>query len=131
MVLCDELESSPGEDAVFNLFGVRTFIRAGTFPYSHPQLCVYLQVTGHSGVAECHVVAVDAATDSELFTALTQQVRFHGPLSVVPVWWRIANCSFPGPGLYYFQAYFGHRLACERLLVLSSGGVISNGEEPA
>src|SRR5207245_2876073 len=131
MVLCDDLEITPGEDPVFNLFGVRTLIKADSFPYSHPHLCVYMQATGHAGTAECHVVAVHAENDSALLSTPGRQVQFLGPLTIVPVWWKIGRCSFPGPGLYYFQVYFGHRLACERLLVVSAREVLSNGEEPA
>jgi hypothetical protein len=131
MVLCDAIERAPGEDDVFNLIGVRTQIRAGSFPYSHPQLCIYLQVTGHQGTAACHVEVVPAGGDSAVFSSPEQDVQFEGPLVVVPVVWLIERCSFPEAGLYYVQVYFGQRLACERLLILSEGTVISNGEEPA
>ena len=49
MVLCDDFDQSTDEDGVFHLHGVRSRIEADAFPYTHSQLCVYLQLTGHRG----------------------------------------------------------------------------------
>ncbi|HZY84629.1 MAG TPA: hypothetical protein VFE78_07345, partial [Gemmataceae bacterium] len=93
------------------------------------QLWVYLQVTGHSGRANCRLAVIEAGAEEELLSTSEREVEFHGPLEVIVVARRIRNCTFPRPGLYYVQAYFGDKLTNERLLVLSEGTVVSNGEE--
>jgi hypothetical protein len=128
MVLCDEVELVPGDEDAFNLVGVKARIRVGSFPYLHPRLCVFLQATGHEGTASWHLELIQAGTDLELVSTPEQEVDFHGPLEIIPLWWRIEDCNFPDPGLYYVEVYFGQKLSCERLLTLSDGGVISNGQ---
>jgi hypothetical protein len=36
LILCDDVEPAAGEEAVFDLLGVRTEIRAASFPHVHP-----------------------------------------------------------------------------------------------
>jgi hypothetical protein len=57
LVLCDDVEERPGEEGVYDLHGVRTHVQARSFPYTHPQLSVYLPVTGHAGTVTGRVVA--------------------------------------------------------------------------
>src|SRR5262249_13059759 len=104
MVLCDEIEPAD-EEEVFNLVGVRTRITADGFPYVHPRLCVYMQATGHQGVAHCRIAVSPAGRDEEVFSAPERPIDFGGPLQVVIVEWEIESCTFPDAGLYYVQAY--------------------------
>ena len=130
MVLCDEIEPSSVEEDVFDLHGVRTHITARSFPYTHPQLTVYLQMTGHDGTATGWAVVADPATDTEISVTQEEEITFHGPLSFVTVRWQILDCSFPEPGLYYVQAYFGGKQIGERALFLEHGqAVTTNGRQ--
>jgi hypothetical protein len=127
MVLCDEIE--PGdEEEVFNLVGVRTQVRAHVFPYTLPQLCVYLQATGHRGVASCRLEVVRAETDEQLLSTPPRETSFTGPLDVITSRWWIGNCTFPDEGLYYVQLYAGERLCCERMLFVAAGGEMGDGQ---
>src|SRR5437868_3006546 len=63
MVLCDEVEQRPDDENAYNLLGVRTELYAPAFPYAHPQVLVYLQLTGHEGRSTCRVEVLRAATD--------------------------------------------------------------------
>ena len=128
MIVCDRVARADQEGKVHNLTGARTEIRASSFPYSHPQLWVYLQSTGHSGVTSYRLALTAAGADAELLSTAEHEVEFHGPLEVIVLARRIRNCTFPRPGLYYVQAYFGDKLVNERLLVLSEGTVLGNGE---
>ncbi len=127
LIVCDEVEQSPDDETVFNLTGVRTHIRASAFPHTRPQLCVYLQLSGHEGTAVGNVVVVNARTDEEVFYKPTAEVVFQGPLVVVQAPVVFENCSFPEPGLYYVQVYFGPKLVNERPFRVTNGEVISNG----
>lgn len=128
MVLCDEIEASPIEEEVFDLRGVRTSIAAPAFPYVHPQLCLYLQMTGHEGTASGEVQAVRAETDDTISRQPIGPVQFLGPLVLLPLRVWLMDCAFPEPGLYYLQAYFGQKLVAERPLWLLKDEGSSNGQ---
>jgi hypothetical protein len=127
LVVCDEIEFTD-EEEVYSLFGVRPYIQAEAFPYTHPQLCVYIQATGHEGVAVARVAVIATGSEDELFSSSEQAIQFDGPLRVLVINWRLVDCTFPAPGVYYVQVYFGPRLANERLLILSEGVVTNNGD---
>ncbi len=127
LIVCDEVEQSPDDERVFNLIGVRTAIRAPSYPYTHPGLSVYLQLSGHEGTASGNVVVVNARTDEEVFYQPTPDYAFLGPLVVLQAGVRFESCTFPEPGLYYVQVYFGQKLVHERPFRATNGEVISNG----
>jgi hypothetical protein len=114
LVLCDEVERLPGTEVVYDLRRVRTGIRVSSFPYTHPQLCVYLQLSGPEGAATGRIVTVSAATDQEVAFVPLDEVPLWGPLTVVPCWVRIQHCVFPAPGLYWFQVLLNQKLVAER-----------------
>jgi len=128
MVLCDQIEPSPAEGDVFDLRGVRTFIAAPAFPYTQPQLCVYLQMTGHEGTAAGRAVIVDPETDLNLEETGQDVIEFRGPLEFVHVPWKVNDCTFREPGIYYVQVFFDGKLISERPLLVQQGeAVTGNG----
>lgn len=118
MVLCDAVEASADEGEVFHLHGVRSVIEAPSFPSTRPRLCVYLQVSGHAGEASCRVEINRAETDEVLYRTSPRGITFAGPMAVVPVVFRLRNCGFPAPGLYYVQLFYESKLIGERPLHL-------------
>jgi hypothetical protein len=132
LVVCDEIEPSAGQEDVFDLRGVRTMIPADGFPHTHPQLCVFMQVTGHQGAARWRVKILDAG-DDPVFASAEEPAAFHGPLNFIPLYHRIQNCEFPSAGIYYVPVFFDGKLLGERALILFSNGeaVGSNGRQPS
>ena len=118
MVLCDEIEPSSVEEDVFDLRGVRTHIVAPSFPYTHPQLCVYLQMTGHEGVASGRAAVTFNEAEEALAKTEDYPISFQGPLAFMHVAWNIYDCVFPEPGVYYVQVFFDDKLIHERALFL-------------
>ena len=130
MVLCDEIEPSSVEEDVFDLRGVRTHFIAPSFPYTHPQLSVYLQATGHEGTAVGWAVVSDPETDTQIYVSQQAEIPFDGPLSFVMVRWRLEDCSFPEPGVYYIEIHFDGKLVSERALILAQDDAVStNGQQ--
>jgi hypothetical protein len=129
--LCDEIEPSSTDEQAFDLRGVRTAIAAPAFPYRHPQLCVYLQATGHEGAASCSLQVVNAETDNAVAATAARTVEFRGPLVFVPVCWWLQNCWFPGPALYYVQVLFDGKLLAERALFLTQGETTDHNGQPS
>jgi hypothetical protein len=118
MMLCDDLEPSADEEWVFHLYGVRSRIEVDAFPYSRPQLCVYVQLTGHAGTTNCRVIVVRPETEQQIYSAPLQVVECIGPLDVVPVFFVLEDCEFDAPGVYYVQVFCDQKLVCERPLLL-------------
>ena len=128
LVLCDEVEELSGEEGLFNLNSVRTLVRARSFPYYHPQLCVFFQVTGHEGRASGHLALVQEATDREILQVPIDTFQLSGPLQVISGWLQLRDCEFPEPGVYFFQVVLNGKLVTERCFhVLASPGD-SNGQ---
>jgi hypothetical protein len=128
LVLCDAIAEHPDEQGVFDLRGVRTQLRARSFPHTHPQLYVYLQLTGHEGTVSGHVAARSEATEEEVVYRPIDALQLVGPLTVVHVWLRIRNCIFPGPGVYWFQVVLNEKLVAERRFVVSEIPGGTNGQ---
>jgi hypothetical protein len=123
LVLCDEVEELPGGEDVFNLIGVRTHVRARSFPYFHPQLCVFFQVTGHDETTSGHLALVQEATDAEIFQLPIDTFPLSGPLRLIPKWIELQDCGFPEPGVYWFQVVLNGKLVMERRFhVITSPG---------
>jgi len=130
MVICDEIEPSVAEADVFDLRGVRTHIIAPAFPYTHPQLGVFLQMTGHEGTATGRAVVLDPETDLNVDETEDDLIQFHGPLEFTHVPWRLFDCTFTQPGVYYVQVFFDGKLVNERTLLLQLGeAAASNGQQ--
>jgi hypothetical protein len=129
MLLCDEIESVAGEEDVSNLLGVRTPIKAATFPHVHPRLRVYLPLTGHEGTVSGAVAIVNGRTDQEVSQVQLTHVVLQDPLTIVTVTAAIEDCEFPEPGVYYLQAYFEGKLLSERLFHPIESQGTTNGRE--
>ena len=130
MVLCDEIEASQTEEDVFDLKGVRTSIAAPSFAHVHPQLCVYVQMTGHEGQASGRAVINRTETNEEVASTTEDVIEFRGPLDFIHLPWRLLDCTFPEPGLYYIQVFFDGKLIGERSLVLHQIGTADgNGRQ--
>ncbi|MBI1904150.1 MAG: hypothetical protein HYS13_23900 [Planctomycetia bacterium] len=117
VVLCDDAQRDP-DSLLVTLHGVRTEMVAAAFPYSHQELCAYLELTGHEGTAAAFVVAVDALTDVEVFATPRHEVRFFGPLNLFQAIFRIRGCRFPRPGLYWIELYCSEQLVASHRLLL-------------
>jgi hypothetical protein len=128
LVLCDEVEELSGEEDLFNLIGVRAHVRAPSFPHIHPQLCIYLQVSGHEGEASGHLALVQEATDTEIFQVPIDTFQLSGPLQVIPRWFELRDCGFPEPGVCFFQVVLNGKLVTERRFDVVAFPGDSNGQ---
>jgi hypothetical protein len=118
MVLCDGVEESDQESGVYHLKGVRNVIEASSFPCTRSRFFAFTQMSGHVGEASCHGEINRAETDETVFRTPGRVIAFEGPLSISPVVFRLRNCGFPAPGVYYVQVFWDSKLIGERLLHL-------------
>jgi hypothetical protein len=128
LVLCDAVEERLAEEDVYDLRGVRTYVCARAFPYTHPELWVYLQVTGHQGSASGRVVAVREGTEEEVAHTPIDEFQLLGPLTVLHLRVGITDCEFPAPGVYWFQVVLNEKLVAERRFFVSEAPGDTNGQ---
>jgi hypothetical protein len=130
LVVCDDVVPSTTEEEAFDLRNVRTRIVAPAFPYAHPLLAVYLQLTGHEGIAAARLRIVSVKDEADEVSSSEQQVDFSGPLTVVHSVFWFEDCIFPEPGLDYVQVLFENKLLLERPLLLTpTPGGTTNGRQ--
>jgi hypothetical protein len=118
MVLCDDVDRSVDERGVYHLTGVRTTMAARSFPAIRPLLCVFLQLSGHQGAADCHVQIFNGASKELIFLSNPKAVIFRDPTATVPVRFRLRNCIFRTPGVYYVEMLADNKVIGERRLHL-------------
>jgi hypothetical protein len=120
MVLCDEVVRHPDKGSI-DLLDVRTNLGIVSFPYRHPTLCIYLELSGHDTTYVVFVRSIRADTDEVAFQSPPHSLSFPGPLVVKPVLIRIHDCPFPEPGLYWIQFFCDDVLLIEHRLPVYEG----------
>jgi len=122
LVVCDDIHLDAANDNKATLVGVVTYLRSledPPFPYVHPELCVFLQLSGGRGRGDGRIVVVHADDGAIAFTTPERRLVFgSNPLDLVGVRYRIRNCPFPGPGLYWLQFHFDGEVLAEYPLVV-------------
>jgi Family of unknown function (DUF6941) len=118
MVLCDSVQESNEEVGVFHLDGVRSILDAQSFPAFRPRLCIFLQMSGHAGQASCHIEIDRSELSEVIYQSAPKSITFESPALVEPVFFRLRNCVFPAPGLYYVQLFDGGKIIGERPLLV-------------
>jgi hypothetical protein len=107
MLVCDDVQTDPANPHKVNVFGLIGTIRSVAdppFPLCHPQLCVYLVLTGGRGTGETTVAVVQADSDRLVFASLPHTLSFGtDPLAVRGLVFRILNGVFPEAGLYWVE----------------------------
>ncbi len=97
-----------------NVFGA---IRSRSGPavrYRLPQLCVFLQLTDAEGQGAGLIVGRRADSGSLVFHGPERNIQFRDRLQVKWVLFRLNDCPFPDPGLYWIQFYFNDQWVAEQ-----------------
>ena len=118
MVVCDAIKESEEEGGVYHLGGVRSALIVPSFPALRPRLSVLAQISGHSGTVSLRIVVNRVETDETVFESRAKEYLFHDPMTVVTVVFRVRNCVFPAPGVYYVQLFHEGKLISERPLTV-------------
>jgi hypothetical protein len=114
MILCEDVLPGPegtGNVHLMNVFGAIRPRSVPPFPHRHPRLCVFLQLADAQGEATGRILVRSAASEDTVFASGAHTIRFRDRLQVKWVVFRIHNCYFPEPGVYWMEFY------CDGLLV--------------
>jgi hypothetical protein len=107
LIVCEDVQIDPGFPRRVTLVGLISGIRSldlPAFPLLQREICVFVQLTECRGPGEGRIEIQHADTGQVVFRTRTRTIPFGSdPLEVVGVVFRIRNCLFEEPGLYWVQ----------------------------
>lgn len=124
LIVCEDIitpAGNPRRVTLVNLVNSIRSIEGPPYPLRQPQLCIFVQLVECRGPGSVRVKIreADRERESPLFATRSRNVSFpSNPLIVHGLRFRIYNCRFPRPGLYWVQFYFDDRILGQTPLVL-------------
>src|ERR1700693_3384707 len=122
LVVCEEIATDTCNAKWFSLLNLVHSIRSleePCYPLLFRQLCVYVQLTGCRGAGEVKIEIREADTDERTFVTRTRSVPFpDNPLSLHALRFRILDCRFPRPGLYWIQFWYNNAVLSQQPVLL-------------
>jgi hypothetical protein len=98
LVLCDPVIIEEGTRKV-SVIGAFNRLEGRAFPFVPSPFCVLATLTGAQGEGRLTLTVIQLETDEEVYS-LTRQVAFPDRFAEGRVLFRLADCSFPAPGVY-------------------------------
>jgi hypothetical protein len=118
MILCENVEpvaDAPGKVNVLGMVNSVKVAPSNSFPYRHPGLCLYVQLKGGKREGSLHV-EIDQ-NGKTIFRTKEQIVDLgDDPHAVNSLTFRIKNCEFPEPDLYWVQTIWNDEILGEQPL---------------
>ena len=102
MVLCDQVitDRMTGKQSLIGMF---SRVHARQFPAAHPQLCVFVMLTGGHGKTELQIRIVHANEDRPPIVEGRGGVDFKDPRAIANLALQFHGLMFPRPGEYRVQ----------------------------
>lgn len=109
------------------ILGIRYWLAATTFPWSHPKLAVYAALTNGRGNTEVKVRLIDVDEEREAVFTHDTHVMFSDPTVESELVFLVEDLIFPEPGDYRLQLFAAGQFLGERRIRLT---LLENLEEP-
>lgn len=115
MIVCDQIitDRLTGKQSLIGMFST---VHARRFPASHPQLSVYVMLSGGHGVTDFLIRVVDANESRAPIVEGRGRVDFKDPRAIANLALQFHGLSFPAAGSYRVQLYAGDELLQEARL---------------
>jgi hypothetical protein len=122
LIVCEDVQTDPDNPRRVTLVGLISAIRSleqPPFPLLYREICVFLQLTECRGAAEGRIEIQHADSGQVMFRTRTRTIPFGSdPMEVVGVAFRIRNCLFQEPGLYWVQFWYNEQMIAQQPLLL-------------
>jgi len=122
MLLCDDARPNPNNPRKWDVLGLVSAVNAASesdFPVLVPTLCVYLEIAGGRGTGQARIDCRQADSGKVMFSSPTHEVTFPpDPLAVRGLAFRLVDCKFPQPGLYWLQFCYNQQTLAEQPLIV-------------
>lgn len=96
-----------------SLIGLFNSICATKFPFSHPEMNIFLSLTEGYGDYTVNLACARSVDEKILFKT-EETIHFKSPTSVLEINFTLRNVSFPEPGKYSFQFFCNHDILAIR-----------------
>ncbi len=102
LIVCDQVitDRLTGKQSLIGMFST---VHARRFPASHPQLSVYVMLSGGHGEASLVIRIVDANDQRPAIVEGRGQVNFKDPRAIANLALQFHGLTFPKPGSYRVQ----------------------------
>jgi hypothetical protein len=124
LILCEDVIHDPGTDNI-HLVGMFTRIRpraSPPFPYRMPRFCVFVQLSDAQGVLPGWIEIEEASSQRTVMRTASHPLAFPDRRSIQRFLFRIEQCPFPRPGVYWVQFYCDGTLLADHVLNLVGPG---------
>jgi hypothetical protein len=122
LIVCEDVHTDPDDPRRVTLAGLISTIRSleqPPFPLLYGETCVFLQLTECRGPANGRIEIHYADSGQVVFRTRTRTIPFGSdPLEVVGATFRLRNCLFQGPGLYWVQFWYNDQMIAQQPLLL-------------
>jgi hypothetical protein len=122
LIVCEDVQTDSENPRRVTLAGLISAIRSleqPPFPLFYPEICVYLQLTECRGPADGRIEIRHADSGQVVFRTRTRTIPFvSDPLEVAGVTFRLRNCFFQEPGLYWVQFWYNELMIAQQPLLL-------------
>ena len=117
LIVCDQIitDRITGKQS---LIGIFSKVHAPRFPASHPQLSVYVTMTGGHGHTDLLIRVVDSNEERPPIVEGKGKVDFKDPRAVANLALQFHGLTFPKPDQYRVQLYANGQLLREARLDL-------------
>jgi len=122
LIVCEDIQTAVDNPRRVTLVGLINSIRPlelPPFPLLYREICVFLQLTECRGPADGRIEIQHADSGQVVFRTRTRTIPFGiDPLEVVAVSFRLRNCLFDEPGLYWVQLWYNEQMLAQQPLLL-------------
>lgn len=122
LILCEDVQTGPDNPHHVTLVGLLSALRSleqPPFPLLYREICVFLQLTECRGSADGRIEIHHEDSGQVVFRTRTRTIPFgNDPLEVIGVTFRIRNCLFQQPGLYWVQFWYNEEMIARQPLLL-------------
>jgi hypothetical protein len=122
LIVCEDVQTDPNNPRRITLVGIISAIRSieePPFPLLYREICVFLQLTECRGPADGRIEIQHADSGQVMFRTRTRTIPFvSDPLEVSGVTFRLRDCFFQEPGLYWIQFWYNEQMIAQQPLVL-------------
>jgi hypothetical protein len=119
-LLCDYIIQEHGSGKK-SLIGVFHNIVAGRFPFVHPSLFLYANLSDALGEYDFEMKLVDVNSRKVIGQGKIPKIKIADRLKPVEIAMNIRQLVFPGPGKYEFQFYANGELVDSRDIWVTQG----------
>ena len=124
MIVCDDVETDPSNRNRINTLGLShsiTPIEGDDFPVCHPQLCVFVSLTGGVGIGQAQVVIRSEETDEVIRETAVHTIENLVTRNLISgVLFRILDCVFEEVGVYWIEFVYEGLVLSRQSLFLRS-----------